>query len=411
MKPLVAFLFALSIYSQAGAQNAEEASKNFQKLDWNKPSPELLNQKYCPLDSSADAMMVQKEMEFLFVSGDLNVISRKRIKIYTDRGLSYAQFREYFDGGRDITSIEACSYDSTGRQTKLDSKDVHIEEILKSEKGYLRWAAKSFAVPSVTAGSVIDVIIRTVYLRSITPPVFRFQEDIPVGIARFTMNPKPSQYYSYHYSYAISNGELINPIPYFHDDNFICEARNIPAIENETYPLPERNLATDLWINLKGFNYLGTEMDLAGSWKVLLEDYRKGFKNAFDFSKKARKIADSLMAVTSDRSQRIKLAHDLVRDRWGDSRLFWVYGAPYDISDLMKQKYMDPEEKAIVLWAILKHMGIESEVVWVCSDNAENSPMPQVPSRMMFDNALTWIPGDSLFLDPGDPGGEVGISM
>jgi hypothetical protein len=405
MKSLFVLTITLALVTLS---RAEDPAVPYEKLNWKEPSKELLLQKYCPIDSSADAMVVQKEMEFIFVAGDLNVISRKRIKIYTDRGLSYAQFKEYYDNGIDITSIDACSYDSSGLKTELDQKDVHIEIILKSEKGGFKWASKSFAVPNVTAGSVIDVIIRSVYLRSITPPVFRFHEDIPVGIARFIMNPKSSQYYSYRYSYVITNRELIQPRTYTHDDDFICEAQNIPAIENELYTLPKRNLVTDLWINLKGFIYLGVEIDFASNWKVLLEGDCKSFKTAFDSSKKAHKLADSLMAVTNDPIDRINLAYNIVRDRWENVPLFGVSGAPTEINELMKQKSLDPEEKATVLWAVLKYMGIESEVVWVCSDKSYYTPMSEVPSRRMFDYALTWIPADSLFLDPGDAGGEVG---
>jgi hypothetical protein len=410
MKSLQAFVLILFLVPMAAAQTPEEASATYKKLNWDAPSKELLDQKYCPLDSTADAMIVQKEMEFLFVSGDLNVISRKRVKIYTDRGLSYAEVSEDYNGDVDITSIEASSYNADGTVTKLLPKDIHDEIIYKTENGDLRSAAKKFAIPNVTKGSVIDVNVRKVYLYLVTPPVFRFQEDIPVGIARFSMNPKPSNYYTYNYSYSLCNKELIKPVPYFHDDNFICEAKDIRAIESELYALPERNLVTDLWINVKGLNIQGTEFDYASSWKVLLEDYRKGYINAYDAtSKKARKIADSLMTVTADRTTRIKLATNLVKQRWDIAPYFYAGSDRIDINEIMKQKTLDIGDKAIVLWAILKHMGINSEIVWVSSDNSYYTAMSGVPSFRMFDYALNWVPEDSLFLDPSDVGSEVGL--
>jgi hypothetical protein len=410
MKSLFALLLSLFVISIAAAETPDQASANFQKLSWDQPSKELLDQKYCPIDSTADAMIVQKEMEFLFVSGDLNVISRKRIKIYADRGLSYAQFSETYDEGIDITSIEATSYSPDGTVTKLSPKDIHDEIIYKTENGDLRLASKTFAIPNAASGSVIDVNVRKVFLYLAAPPVFRFQEDIPVGIARFIMNPKPSRYYTYYYSYVISNKELANPVPYFHEDNFICEAKNIPAIENELYALPDRNLATDLWINVKGLNYEGTEFDFASSWEVLLKDYKKGYESAYDtMSKKAKKLADSLMTVTPDRRERIKLANNIVRDRWDLLPYFYKGDYLIDINDIMKQKALDIGDKAIVLWAVLKHMGINSEMVWVSSDNCDYTAMSGVPSLRMFDHALVWASDDSLFLDPSDAGAEVGL--
>jgi hypothetical protein len=406
--PAILFI-VLCVLPFAGAMGQDDESVKYEKLNWDPPSKELLEQKYCPLDSSADAMVVQKDMEFLFVEGNLNIITRRRVKIYTDNGLSYAEFKEYYDDWTYVKSIEACSYDANGNETELDSKDIHDEVLLKSEKGDVRFASKSFAVPNVTAGSVVDEIARIESRILVTPPVFTFQEDIPVGMARFTMNPKPSRYYTYHFTYSIANRELINPTPYMHEHNFVCEARDIPAIEKEAYPLPRRNLVTALWINVKGANILGDEFDFASSWDVYLKDYRKDFEKAFESSKKIGKLADSLMSANPDSSQWIRIAHNLVRDRWGNERLFAVGGAPSNMNDFLKRKALDPEDKAILLWGLLKHMGIESEVVWVCSDNSEYSPMAEVPSRRMFDAALTWVPSDSFFLNPGDPGGEVGI--
>jgi hypothetical protein len=402
MRLAVAFVIALGVLPLAGAAGQEDL---YEKLSWEPPSKELLAQKYCPLDSAADAMVVQKETQFFFDFPALDVTVRRRVKIYTDQGLSHAEFKEDYGTGYKIMSIEAKSYDINGQVTELDKKDIHDEILFKSEKGDYERALKSFAIPNVSAGCVIDVTVKKSYLVRLTPPIFRFQEDIPVAFARFRMNTPTFLTYSY----TITNRDLIDPKPYFHDKDFYCDARDVPAIEKEIYCLPKRNLVTDLWVNWKGVRIYGETIDLAGTWRDLLAPLKKEYRTSFESSKKAHKLADSLMEVTADTNSRIKLAYDVVRDRWDNYPLFGVHGPPYELNDLFKRKSLDPEEKATALWAVLKYMGVESEVVWVCSDNSDYSPMSDVPSLRMFDYALTWIPSDSLFLDPGDEGGKDGI--
>jgi hypothetical protein len=383
--------------------NADDTT--YVKMNWKVPPAELLQEKYCPRDSSADAMIVQKEMVFDFDFPYLDVTSRKRIKIYTDRGLSHAQCKEYYSSSNEITSIEATCYGPDGRQTVLNKDDIHEEVVFKRQKTGWKIATKSFAVPNVVPGCVVDIILKSTYYGMLTPPVFRFHDDVPVGLARFIMD-KPL---FLQYSYVITNESLIKSKVYYHDEDFICDARDIPALEDEIYRLPKRNLVSDLWINLKGAKVYGESFDYASSWKSMLKDISKEYENSFEYSKKARKVADSLMAISDDHLTRIKMAHEYVRDNWENRELYLASGPSEEINEMMKQQYLDPEDKSTILWAILKHMAIESEVIWICSDNSTYTPMPRVPSKRMFDYALLYIPADSLYIDVADPGGEVGI--
>ena len=58
-----------------------------EQISWDKPSNELLRHSVYPMDSTADAMVVQKETGFsINISGSsdpyIYIVSRKRIKIY-----------------------------------------------------------------------------------------------------------------------------------------------------------------------------------------------------------------------------------------------------------------------------------------------------------------------------------------
>jgi len=390
-----------------------------EEISWDKPSNELLNQQVCPMDSTADAMVVQKETCFTInISGSdphIYIISKKRIKIYTEQGLEHSEFKQYYDKTSEIKSIEAYCYMPGGGQYKLSKKDIHDELVIKDEKRNIKYKAKSFALPRVTPGSVIDVYVKSVYKRVSSPPVFRYHESIPVRFARFIMIVPPY----FFYNTLLNNQQLIeynqtqSEIPIVGKAKgravFISDGSNIPAIESELFKPPVRNLAADLWMSLTDYDDGRNKKDYALTWNSLLKWYRKEFKKSLKKSKKARKVADSLKTITNDEDELIKLAYRYVRDRWANNGLIGI-GAPSDkVDKMMKWDALDSQDKSTVLCAVLRHLEFESEVVWVCSDDSDYSPQNNFPSLRMFDYALTYISSKSLYLDVADPGGEPGI--
>jgi hypothetical protein len=79
------------------------------------------------------------------------------------------------------------------------------------------------------------------------------------------------------------------------------------------------------------------------------------------------------------------------------------------VNKSLEEDELSPDDKCALLCAFLKYLKIESEPVWVCSDNSTYGPMPNFPSIRQFDYTLTYIPSKDLYLDPVDPGGELGI--
>ena len=71
-----------------------------EELVWDAPSQELLEETYYTLDSSADARVIQKET-WVRLTGKRNNRTlksaiKKRIKIYTERGLTYANYKHTY---------------------------------------------------------------------------------------------------------------------------------------------------------------------------------------------------------------------------------------------------------------------------------------------------------------------------
>ena len=208
------------------------------ELVWDVPTVELLAETYYSLDSSADARVVQKETG-VEITGKKNnrflkMAYKRRIKIYTEKGLSYANYKHRYFEDVEFESIIAFCYKPDGEITELSADEIYDETIVESKRSKYKMKAKSFSLPGVEVGSVMDVFVYTTKEKGYSPPVFRFHEEIPVTQARFRMDfPRKLEYLN-----IITNQPLIKPDVYNVDTTFICEAFDIIAIENEVYRLP-----------------------------------------------------------------------------------------------------------------------------------------------------------------------------
>jgi hypothetical protein len=423
-KLLVVILILLPLsWALAGKKSDKEIRALLAPTAWPTPTEDLLKQSYYPMDSSANAVVVSKEMKLYYGKFDLMVMTHKRIKIYTEAGLPYAQLKELYTEDSSIDTIRVTTYNPDGTITQLAPADIHEETIVKSQKAKHYLKSKAFAAPNAVSGSVIDVTIYEYYKDAGAPPVFRFHEYLPVQSACFETNfpPQILEIYGWEFKfdldslklpfeYVITNREMIHPEVKYENGIFTCTAENIHAIEDELYKLPDRNLESDLWMKIKYWWNTSSAVRPGDKWGELLHFYKDDFKLVLDDPGKAKKLADSLKSVTPDTLEQIKKAFSIVRDRWGNFNIFMVNGPSDYMNDMMKERELDGEDKATILCAMLRALGKkDAEVLWICSDKSEYSPMTEYPSRIMFDHAITYIPSDSLYMDPSEPGCEVGI--
>jgi len=158
---------------------------NAQKIKFGKVSKEELEEKFYPLDSSANAAILYKKRRTIFEYNQETgwVISTKvheRIKIYNKEGYDWAtkKIRLYNGGSDDETaSIKAHTFNLVNgkiEKIKLKNNQVFTEE----ENKY--WNRKKFTMPNLTEGCVIEweYTFRTSYFSRLSDMVFQYK--IPV---------------------------------------------------------------------------------------------------------------------------------------------------------------------------------------------------------------------------------------
>jgi hypothetical protein len=379
------------------------------ELNWDTPSDSLLTQQYCPIDSAADAMVIQKETVYRIErQGKYRVImtTRRRIKIYTEAGLRYADITLPYYHYRKLRAIEATCYNYQSDKKELDKDDIHDELWVKDSKKDIKLDAKSFAIPAAKAGSVIDISYEVSQRYIVFMPPFVFQEEIPVEHARVNVII-PDHYI---YQYFISNPELIDVKTLKKNKNPVLTAyaEDVPAIEDEMFRPPLYNISTKMWLKMNKYETPHRTVEIASSWDYLLHFYhlRERYAEILRESGKVGKIAGEMKQRYPDKRELIVALFHKVRDEWAN-RLYGSVYMPFDTADkMLEMETLDAESKATLLCSMLRHAGIESHVIWICSDE---DGLRDFPSFAMFDHALTYIPSLDLYLDPCDPGSEVGV--
>jgi len=128
---------------------------------WNIPTPELLSEEYYDRDSSANARVVQKSMKITTQAKKkaTNVISiyKRRIKIYTEEGLEHTEYKHIYNEDVVFDSIIAVCYKPNGEIVTLPETEIYDEIYVESKYTGMKQKAKSFAIPDVPVGSVVDI--------------------------------------------------------------------------------------------------------------------------------------------------------------------------------------------------------------------------------------------------------------
>jgi hypothetical protein len=180
---LVAVCFALCTFGQAGAVSD----------DWRAIDPADLSSKAPVVEKDADAealfwdVRVSDEVE----GNDVRTVLTHyiRIKIFTERGRESQSKVDipYLSSWR-ITDIAARTVTPDNRIISLKKEDVFERTIVRSTG--LKIKAKSFSMPGVEAGSIIEYRWREVrndrlanYIR------LQFQRDVPVQLVTYHIRP------------------------------------------------------------------------------------------------------------------------------------------------------------------------------------------------------------------------------
>ena len=184
-----------------------------QEIKFGKVSKEELEEKFYPLDSSANAVVIFKERRTRYDYNDnigwvLVTQVYEGIKIYNENGFEAAtkKIRLYESSGEEESlNLKAFTYNlEAGKveKTRLERGDI-FDEIISDN-----WFSKNFTMPNVKDGSVIEweYEIRSPFISNIDDVVCQYdipikELDIQINIPEFfEFKVTPNFYFPIHYT-------------------------------------------------------------------------------------------------------------------------------------------------------------------------------------------------------------------
>jgi hypothetical protein len=203
--------------------------------DWRPVTPEELAMKTPKVDPDADAEAIFWEVRIDDSSAeDLSLQHYVRVKIFTERGRDkYSKFDIPFTKGMKIKDVAARVTKPDGSAVEIQKEDIFEREIIKANG--LKVRAKSFAVPGVDSGVIVEYRYREVISDAGASGMrLRFRRDISVQTLSYYYKP---------YNKKTPNYQAFN----FADTRFVedqkgfwvATRKNVPALREEPRMPPE----------------------------------------------------------------------------------------------------------------------------------------------------------------------------
>lgn len=232
-----------------------------QDKDWRPVSPEELSSKP-QVQPNADAEVFFWEVR-VDDSNSANMVMKHyiRVKVFTERGREkYSKVDIPFTKGIRVKDISARVIKPDGSIMPLAKADVFDREIVKTDK--VKVKAKSFAVPGIEPGVVLEYRYQEVYSGGTAEDMrMVFQHDVPIRNITYYFKPwESSRYLTFN----------MNEKRFEKDKGGFYKAtlENVPAIEEEPHMPPEdevrswlllyytqrhKDTATDFWSRFGGY--------------------------------------------------------------------------------------------------------------------------------------------------------------
>lgn len=205
-----------------------------QDKEWREVTPAELAMKIPKVEADADAEAIFWEVRIDDSSEDLALRHYLRVKIFTERGREkYSKVDIPYAKGTKIKDVSARVIKPDGTIVELNKNDVFEREIAKS--GGLKIKAKSFAVPNVEAGVILEYRYREVLSGGWANNMrLTFQHDIPIEDISYYFRPTEG----FNVKYLSFN---LNKSKFEKDKGGYYRATmtNVPALKEEAQMPPE----------------------------------------------------------------------------------------------------------------------------------------------------------------------------
>ncbi|CAH8286792.1 uncharacterized protein DUF3857 [Mariniflexile fucanivorans] len=395
-----------------------------QDFDFGKISKEELEEKFNPLDSSANATYLYKYRKTFFdyqqeYGFRLITEVHERIKIYNQEGFDYAttQVRLGKNGGdkEEFSSLKAYTYNLV--DGKIQDDKIGKDGIFESELHKYADQVK-FTMPNIKPGCVVEYKyrIKSPFITNVDE--FVFQHDIPVKMIEakfespeyfnFKLNTKGFLPVSPNVSKE--NGKITfmnktrsqngnySPIETSYNSSDLDFTKNItsynlsniPALKEEPYVNNIDNYRSAIKYELSYTNFPQTPQKYySTTWEDVVKTIYESSSFGGELNKTGyyEKDIDAILSSVSDPVQRVSLIFDFVK-----SKVKWNGYYGYYTNDGVRKAYKDQvgnvAEINLMLTSMLRYAGLNAYPVLV---STRQNGVPLFPTREGYNYVVSYV--------------------
>jgi len=372
--------------------------------DWLPILPEELSMRSAPQAPNAPAIYLYRQ-----VDRDDNEPSEstyERIKILTEEGRDNANVEiPYLKGPENIRGIRARTIRPDGSIVNFDG-EIFDKSIVKV--GGAKYSAKTFTLPNVEIGSIIEYRYRHDFAPNLVyDSQWVLSQNLFTKNAQFSLKRYPGFVLRFAWPNGIPPGSTP---PAIVSDKVRMEAHDVPAFVTEEFMPPEDELKYRV-----DFVYdsgeLAHEKDATSYWKAFSKD---AYKTVARFIDRPRALSNALAQILSaadpdtvklqkiyERAQRIR---NLTFERSRSEEELKREGlkAAKDVEDLLDHGYGYGDQITWLFLGLARAAGFDAHPVLVPTRNKRFFNPQLMNARNLNDNiVLIMISGQAKYFDPG----------
>src|SRR5262245_9569474 len=230
-----------------------------------------------------------------------------RIKVFNDRGKeSQSKVDISYFTGVQIKDISGRTVKPDGSIIELKKDAIFDRELVKL--GRYKLKAKSFAMPGIEPGSIIEYRWKEVHENGANYVKLYFQRDIPVHTVRYYLKPYP---YSDYPMKAIPFQGKPAPFVKEKDGYYRIEMTNMPAFREEPRMPPEDQVRT--WMLV----YYAPDLkkDAMTFWKDFGKTQYELYKGEMKFNDEVRKASAEAIGDAQAPDQKLERIYNFCRSK------------------------------------------------------------------------------------------------
>jgi hypothetical protein len=234
---------------------------------------------------------------------ELSLKNYIRIKVFNERGReSQSKVDLPYFGNSKIKDIAARVIKADGTIVELKKEDVFERTIVKVSGAKLK--AKSFALPSVEPGAIIEYRWREVRPGSADKLRLQFQREIPVQTVTYYLRPYPGMHYR---PFHMGEQRFVKD----KDGYSKLTMTNLPAFREEPRMPPEDEVRS--WV----FLYYSNEdkIEPLKYWKELGKKFYEVFKDSMKANDDVKAAVPGIIGTATRPEEQLQLIYDFCRTK------------------------------------------------------------------------------------------------